>query len=219
MNQNRVRITSEVLRETTDASNERNIYLHPNWLARDIFWQRLERLFGMLARHTLPQDKVLDAGGGSGVFLKALCGYYYHVEVVDLDADDAERVQRRLDLANVTIHKANIQEYIAPHPLDVIVFADVLEHFEDLRIPLEFLRRNLAPRRGKLFISVPTENLLYKLGRVLVRKQKPADHFHSSQTIIRFLEGQGYKLLARQWSPRYGIPIPLFDLVGFLAPE
>lgn len=219
MNPSRVRIPVKLLQEITDASNERNIYLHPNWLARDIFWQRLERLFEMLTRHTLPQDTILDAGGGSGVFLKALCGYYNHVQVVDLDADDAERVQHRLGLANVTIHKTNIQEYNATHSLDVIVFADVLEHFKDLRIPLEFLRRNLSPGRGKLFISVPTENYLYELGRVLVRKQKPADHFHSSETIIRFLESQGYKLFERQWSPRYGIPIPLFDLVGFHAPE
>jgi len=50
-----IRITPEVLKKITNQNNERNMYVHPNFLARDMFWQRLEFITRLLKDYTKTQ--------------------------------------------------------------------------------------------------------------------------------------------------------------------
>lgn len=212
----KTRIDMEILREVTNLEQERNIYIHPNALARDIFWQRLEWLYRYLLDFTSPADRLLDLGGGSGAFLQALSGYFHKVDLLDLDPSDARAIIDRLSLANVEVFSGDMTTFRPDHRYDVIIMADVLEHFEDTEVPLQCVKRLFSVEGGTLIVSLPTENWLYLLGRLVVRKQKPVDHYHSSREVLDFLQEHELRLVARRYSPQYcGIRLPLFDIAVF----
>lgn len=207
-----VRLDLETVCALTDVTKERNIYAHPNPIARDIFWQRLECLFAYLRKYTDKNCRIIDVGGGSGVFLKGLAQYFERVDMIDMDACEAKFLKEHYRLDNVNIHEMNLSEFQTDTLYEAVIFADVLEHFEDLSFPLQWVRANLDIH-GLLFISLPTENFLYDLGRKIVRKAKPADHYHSSRTVVGFLEENGFEIVADSFAPVYLIPIPLFQIV------
>jgi len=71
---------------------------------------------------------------------------------------------------------------------DVVVVADVLEHFENLNLPIPVLKTALSDG-GILVTSLPTENFLYHALRWLFRIEKPVDHYHRAYEVERHLHG------------------------------
>ena len=61
---------------------------------------------------------------------------------------------------------AEAEQVIGAGTVDVILAAEVLEHIEPLGPTLESFRRWLKPS-GRLLVSLPTENALYRFGRRL----------------------------------------------------
>lgn len=208
------RIAFQTLLEITNPAQERNIYVHPNALAREIFWQRIDRVVGLVRENTKPSQIALDFGGGSGVMAKALSPHLKEIHIVDLDPNDARSIKDRFALENVRIFQEDIDSFSPPAQYDLVVAADVLEHFRDLSVPVRALRRVLKPN-GLLIISVPTENWLYLLGRKLVRKQKPADHYHAARTIVNYLITMGFQRIKAMSAPQFGIRLPLFTVAIF----
>jgi len=209
-----IRINKDILLELTDSAKERNIYTHPLWLARDIFWQRLEYAFGYLQKYTKPNDRALDFGGGSGVFCKTLSSYYSEVSIIDLDTEDARNILSYFGINNVKLINEDINKYQLDNKYDVIIATDVLEHFYDLQVPMDFLKSCLN-KDGFLLVTLPTENWVYELGRKIVNKQKPADHYHSSNSVIDFIIQSGFKKIDEMFVPKYILPIPLFEVSIF----
>lgn len=210
-----IRDNRQTMRKITEETAERNIYCHPNPIARDIFWQRLELLAKGIQENSSDKNNVLDFGGGSGAFLKGLSSLFKTVEVIDLDPADAQKMRDYHKLNNVIIHKEDIQKWKPKQPFNAVVATDVLEHFQNLDVPINQIKNFLDPN-GILCISVPTENWIYLLGRKLINKKKPADHYHNSQTILQKLEKEGFHPIWKNQAPQYaGIQIPLFDLAIF----
>ena len=206
-----IRIPLELLKEITNTAQERNIYAHPNPLARDIFWQRLEKLYKLIQRYAKRNYQVLDLGGGSGMFTKALSSFFQTADIIDMDNNDARKIIDYFKIKNANLFDGDINEIKLERRYQAIIAADVLEHFYNLDEPLTFLRAHLE-KDGLLFISVPTENWLYIIGRILIGKKKPDTHYHSSKTIINFLVQNGFKILKKTSSPAYIINIPLFEI-------
>lgn len=210
-----IRESRKVMLQLTEAGAERNIYVHPNPIGRDIFWQRLEILADGLKKHSQGKDNVIDFGGGSGGFLRGLCGIFRKVEVIDLDPEDARRVKEHYKLDNAVITTGNIDEWKPAEPRQVVIATDVLEHFKDMDHPIKRIRTYLAPK-GLLAISVPTENWIYRFGRILINKTKPADHYHAGGDIVKRVQELGFKLVWKADAPQYGgFSIPLFHLAIF----
>jgi 2-polyprenyl-3-methyl-5-hydroxy-6-metoxy-1,4-benzoquinol methylase len=136
-----MKIDKNLLLKLTDSTKERNIYTHKFFLARDIFWQRLEYAFKFLTKYTSKDMKLLDFGGGSGVFMKTLASYYKDVSVIDLDIEDAINIAKYYNLQNVKLIQSDINQYITDFKYDVIVATDVLEHFQDLNQPINFIKK------------------------------------------------------------------------------
>lgn len=198
--------------EITDVDNERNVYTHRLALARAIFWSRLVNVYDLLESRHHRREKILDFGGGSGVFLKALCGYFEQVDMIDLDPSDARRIAARYGLDNVRIIEADVASRRIGRSYDVITALDVLEHFRDLAVPIAFIRRHLKPG-GHLIVSLPTENRLYELGRRVIRKTKPRDHFHASPDVIAALCRSGFRVRERRLVPGLAFfRLPLFEI-------
>ena len=211
-------IPPDVLGRITDPAHERNIYAHPNPLARWIFWQRLAVGLRTLQAHAPRDADVLDFGGGSGAFLPSLAAAFRHVAVLDRDLADARRVAAHYGLANVDLQEADVTTTPPARQYDVVTAMDVLEHFLEPDVPRRYLDACLKPG-GLLLVSLPTENWLYRLGRLVVRKQKPADHYHPAEALIRYYREAGYALLAHRYVPRLaGFALPLFSIALFRAP-
>ena len=66
------------------------------------------------------------------------------------------------------------KQEIIDHSVDVIVAGEVLEHNIPLLDTLQFMRSKISDQ-GKLLITVPTENVLYRLGRKIAGFKR---HFH-----------------------------------------
>lgn len=206
-----VRIDKNILLKLTDKDKERNIYTHPLFLARDIFWQRLEYAFKFLKKHTQKNIRVLDFGGGSGMFAKALSQHYDDLTIIDLDTTEAENIKAHFNLDNITIVNEDINHFSTDDTFDLIIATDVLEHFEDLNIPLAFFKKFLKDD-GLLLVTLPTENRLYEFGRVLINKTKPKDHYHMSKDVLTFLTSNHFTIIDKKFVPRYVVPIPLFEV-------
>jgi len=205
------RIPVEVMRRLT-SGHERNIYIHPNPLAREIFWQRIDALVRMIVKECTPRQRGLDFGGGSGALVRFWSEWGGEVDLLDLDAADARQLAEHYPAPTLHIIEADVADHQPDHPYDFIVAADVLEHFPDLSVPLGHMQRLLRPG-GCLLVSVPTENWLYELGRAVVGKRKPADHYHSSRQIITALEAAGLTVQASQYVPEFcGLRLPLFAI-------
>lgn len=214
-----IRIPRETMLTLTQEEQERNIYVHPHPVARDIFWQRLEILSEGLSQFTNAKQSVIDFGGGSGGFLRGLCNLYDNIEVIDLDPDDAQAIQAHYKLDNAKIIKADITQWMPEEPRDIVIATDVLEHFEDMDMPIKRIHEYLTPT-GMLAISVPSENWIYRLGRIVVRKTKPKDHYHAGADIIERIQELGFKLIWQENAPQYAKhSIPLFNLAIFQKEE
>lgn len=209
-----IKIPPADLVRLTDARHERNMYAHPNPVARGIFWQRLEVGYRLL--DDVPAaSKVLDFGGGSGAFLPALAQRFADVSVVDRDLNDARHVAAHYQLKNARLFEQDITNWDSTETYDLVVTMDVLEHFADKSVPRRFLDGRLKPG-GLLLVSLPTENWLYRLGRAILRKTKPTDHYHPAHELVQYYREAGYTLLAHRYVPRLGpLALPLFYIVLF----
>jgi 2-polyprenyl-3-methyl-5-hydroxy-6-metoxy-1,4-benzoquinol methylase len=159
-------------------------YSHRNPLVDLIFWQRLKISADQL--RSPEKLKVVDFGCGSGVMSQLLAQMGHEVIAVDLDFAPLEKVRRHVDFpANISFHNKDLAELDLPaSSVDAIVALDVLEHIHDFESYLALFLRILKPG-GRIIVSGPTENWLYKLGRKLAGKQFSGDYHHTNIAAIR----------------------------------
>jgi predicted TPR repeat methyltransferase len=171
---------------------------------------RLRLIFRLMHRSNPNASSCLDFGGGGGVFLPTLCRAFETVVCIDLETSEASEVRKEFQLDNLRLVRDNIATAELPEaPFDVIVAADVLEHFPDLSLPVAALKRWIA-RDGTLYTSLPTENVIYVGLRRVFGITKPADHYHSGGQVESFLEQHGFARIARLHVPLYWGLFPLF---------
>ena len=139
-------------------------YLHRNPLVRWLFWKRLDAVADFLSRRGARYASGLDFGCGLGVDLPTLSAMTDLVYATDLVPAPGRHVVQRLALGNVTFVEADRLSSLPP--LDYIVSTDVLEHVQDLEGVVRGFGEALKPG-GTLVVSGPTENALYRIGRML----------------------------------------------------
>jgi 2-polyprenyl-3-methyl-5-hydroxy-6-metoxy-1,4-benzoquinol methylase len=167
------RIAEIALAWARDALDEQAVpaYTRGNALSRRLFWKRLA-----IVAKALPADgggTCLDFGCGSGVMLPLLQRRFDRVVGVDIMPDFARTFVQRMNdprrppRAAASIHGSLDDAGLAAGSVDVILALDVLEHVDNLD---EWVRRlaGLLKPGGRLIVSGPTENLLYRLGRRVV---------------------------------------------------
>ena len=171
-------------------------YLHRNPLLRWMAWRRLEVIATHIRGDAMQRggafDRILDFGCGSGVLLDELSRIATRVDGVDIVLDPARLLKNEWQLDKVTLMEPDAaRDVTPPGSVDAIVAAEVLEHIDPLDDTLAFFRRVLA-RDGLLYVSVPTENALYKLGRRIAGFD---DHYHESDaaTIHRQILQAGFR--------------------------
>lgn len=185
-------------------------YSHKNPLINWLFWQRLRKVMDYIERDA-PYEQVLDFGCGSGVMLPCLCGISNRVTAMDIDLLPFRQVNRqRAFPANLQVHDAR-EVTLADLPqasFDLIIATDVLEHVDDLPGTLNGMKALLKPN-GKIIISGPTENILYKIGRKLAGPEYSGDYHERGILEVRDLLGTQMQVI--QIATLYR-PVPLFEV-------
>ena len=126
---------------------------------------------------------------------------------LDLVIDEAQKVVNMYRLPNVEIVQGDALKTNFPNNyFDVIVAADVLEHFHELQPPVNVIYQWLKPG-GSFFISGPSENWLYRFGRQVFRIKKPEDHYHSVKEIQDIVTNyfKIYKKIFLPWNSNFSL--------------
>ena len=149
-------------------------YLHGNPLIRRLMWRRLDCIAEFL--RTGNCASVLEFGCGIGVFLPTLCKLSRTVYAIDLVSAYARALA-----ANYGLDVTFVEDLrdVPAQSLDVIIAADVLEHIEDVPSCLAAFREKLSDG-GRLIVSGPTENIVYKIGREIAGFGKKGDYHKSN---------------------------------------
>jgi 2-polyprenyl-3-methyl-5-hydroxy-6-metoxy-1,4-benzoquinol methylase len=194
-----VRVNREVIKEVVStefpeiSSSVRDemaipTYLHSNPLIRWLFWKRHDVIAEFATIDS--EDTVLDFGCGVGAFLPTLCHLAGKVYATDLFPHYAKMLTQQLGL------KVEFIKTLSALPntsLDVIIAADVLEHLQDATELLGIFAAKLRPK-GRLVISGPTENSMYKLGRRIAGFGQKGDYHHTNiYELTALIETNGYQ--------------------------
>jgi SAM-dependent methyltransferase len=172
------------------------IRCHPWWRAR------AQLTLGLLARlNVRPPARVIDAGCGWGVTLRALEDRGYEAIGLDisrrmLDRLMAERPGRRLVLADLESPLASRAE-----AADAVLALDVIEHLDDDR---EALRRLacLARPGAPVVVSVPALPEMYTEFDAIQGHRRR----YLPQTLRDAFEGSGLRLERLFWWGRWLLP-------------
>lgn len=170
-----------------DVLETKTIYKNPRSLTGRLFWSRLTTTIKFVENYHLT-GSVLELGCGSGLLLPSLSSHFEKVVGVDLNIGDAELVKNEMSLNNIELVNNNILDYKHSSDFDLIIANDVLEHIYDLKTVIEHLH-SLLFEDGHILFTVPTENWLYQLSRLILRVKKPEDHYHTAQEIIDIANG------------------------------
>ena len=192
-------------------------YHSKNFLLRNLFLKRLKIAFQLAKPELKPELNVVDLGCGQGLFLKIVEEEFKNIKTFGIDTEPSVLGTKKFLRANIKI--ADLRKTGFPNSFfDVVFCLDTLEHFKDLEMPVKEIKRIL--KQGSLLVvSLPTENLFYKIGRLLVKgtisKQKGpsiGSHFHGAKLIEKFLFSKGFKPIKNINLPKI---LPLFHIVSF----
>jgi SAM-dependent methyltransferase len=172
-----------------DASNLSiwNLYFHPNPLLRWMFWERL----GAVMKHCreLACQSVLDVGCGGGELLLSLSKAFPRVVGLDIQIKNARALANYYRWHNVDLWEGDFLDLPCKEEyFDLVIGCDVLEHQEKLSPFVEKVVSVLKPG-GSIIATVPNENFIYRLGRMLSGTCSTADHYNRPEVIFHELKG------------------------------
>lgn len=177
-------------------------YLSSLPLIRYLWWRRLEVMLSkvIIKKH----HYVLDLGSGEGVFLPSIYSLTNNLYASDIDVSIVSRLCKYLNLQKVKIIEDDILHTCLPlGKFDFIFASSVFEHINDLGI----LFRNISlllKENGKLVFSIPSENALYKIGRIITfynRFSNDVHTHHNNSEIILKKSNEYFDLEDKTYTP------------------
>jgi len=187
-------------------------YLHANPLIRWLMWRRYEVIAALAAFDR--SMTVLEFGCGVGLFLPTMARECARVYAVDLFPQFAEQLAARLGLSIAFV--AAVEE-IPDASLDRIIAADVLEHLEEPAAYFDLFVRKLKPG-GELVVSGPSENLVYRIGRLVAGFGDKGDYHHTNiDRLAEDIARAGFAPVACVPLPFRFLPV-LFKVCSFKGP-
>ena len=146
---------------------------------------------------------MIDLGCGNGNLLKILESNFKNLNTYGVDILPEVLKIKEFVRAEVKICDLRMLNF-PDNFFDVIFCLDTLEHFKSLTEPLAEIKRILK-KDGLFIVSGPTESLLYKTGRFLIKgtfsmEKGPCagTHFHNTKEIEKFILNNNFKLLKRK---------------------
>ena len=184
-------------------------YVGGNYFSRKAFISRLKYVRRRIHENWQSGRLCIDFGCGSGIMLPCLSERFESVYGIDPDLEFADRFLNELIKSNLVetgriALKNSLKQLEVPQSgVDCILALDVLEHLNDPAETIEELVGLLNPK-GKLFVSGPTENWLYRLGRKIVGFR--GDYHRWNIYDIQRLVAKRFNINATTIRPR-GLPL------------
>lgn len=193
-------------------------YLHRNPAMRWMAWRRLELVARFLRETQIPAvdspgQTIMDFGCGTGVLFDEASQIADKVYGVDIVLEPARMLVDEWGLDKVTVlDTEQAKSQLPTQSVDTIIAAEVLEHIDPLDDTLAFFR-NLIKPGGNLLVSLPTENLLYRLGRRLAGFE---GHYHQSNaaSIHQQIQAAGFQQTRIAKIPAPG-PLAIYWVVAY----
>lgn len=151
-------------------------FFHKNLLVRWITHSRIRKALRLL--DFKEGMRILDFGCGPGILFLQLpqgAGEYFGVDIHLWPADKVFTHHNREDVQLILAD--NWLEIVADNSLDYIIATEVLEHIEDIGPLINNFDRKLK-LGGRIVITLPTENMIYKLGRKIAGF---SGHYHQKE--------------------------------------
>jgi 2-polyprenyl-3-methyl-5-hydroxy-6-metoxy-1,4-benzoquinol methylase len=155
-------------------------YFSRNFLLRYIFWKRVKIVLDITKKMS-DHRQVLDFGTGWGVLLPALSKTFNNVYAIDIDKrslDLADQIRQFSNCKNICLQQVSPNKELAVfanNSFSCIISTDVLEHVPSyLDILTAF--NNLLTSEGRLIVSVPTENLTYRIAKKIMNHPETNDN-------------------------------------------
>ena len=161
-----------------------------------IYKQNLEIAIKLTSPHN---KKVLDIGFGFGVLFPYLSKFNAQSYGIDIHSKQAEVAKEILTMekieASILVGNAHDMPF-KDSTFECVYMLNALEHIKDINSVLEEIKRILVPT-GDYVVAVPTENFIYKVGRMILKWKKPRDHYHTAHEIEQNLQ-QHFQVLNRK---------------------
>lgn len=155
---------------------------YKKFLLGDIHKQNLE----LAIKLTQPHSKVvLDVGCGSGVFLSYLVSYTEKCYGIEINNGWSTRAKHTFDSLGIkpNLITGDIRKAPFGNSLFEVIYAlNTIEHVKEIDVALTEIKRILK-LGGYFVVAAPTENVMYRLGRMLIGFKKPKDHYHTAKEI------------------------------------
>ncbi len=163
------------------------------WLYYRKWRSRCHQVWAVRGR--LAEDRILDIGCSSGLFLQALSYYAptWKTHGVEVDPDMAALGQQ----SGLAVMTGDVAQAAYPDDyFDVITLWDVFEHLHDPKQNLVEIARILKPS-GHLFISVPNLNSLdaWLFQQYWIGYDTPRHlYIYNAETLRRYLTSTGFNI-------------------------
>jgi len=129
-------------------------------------------------------EVVLDAGCGSGRFIRLLSPFVKEMHGIDISGE-ALKIAKNFKIKNAIIKKGSILKIpYRDNFFDKVICIDVIEHVKDDKKALEEMKR-VVKRNGEVIVYFCHGNLNPKIGHV---------HSYNIQTIQKLIRKVGFKI-------------------------
>lgn len=183
-----------------------------------MYFGRIKNIITTIAGFNRDFSRVLDIGGGLGLFSMNFKLNFPTSKVIILDKSKHEGIKEILTKFPTLKITDYVQEDIQnktsfeKSSLDLIFALDILEHVENPSIAIDEILRILK-ENGLLFISVPTESVLLKLVRRLIGTIKNIQvnpHWlgmvSSEKEFFKILQQKNIKIILKRKYPFQFLP-------------
>jgi len=183
-----------------------------------MYFGRIKNIITTIAGFNRDFSRVLDIGGGLGLFSMNFKLNFPTSKVIILDKSKHEGIKEILTKFPTLKITDYVQEDIQnktsfeKSSLDLIFALDILEHVENPSIAIDEILRILK-EDGLLFISVPTESVLLKLVRRLIGTIKNIQvnpHWlgmvSSEKEFFKILQQKNIKIILKRKYPFQFLP-------------
>jgi 2-polyprenyl-3-methyl-5-hydroxy-6-metoxy-1,4-benzoquinol methylase len=186
-------------------------YAHKNPIIDFIFWKRIDIAVKEVIANANSNKNILDFGCGTGLLSYHLAKEGFNVTSIDLDLDPKKKLEAYIEFPkNINFLEGDILSLKFNKKFDAIVALDVLEHIPLSDLPT-FLKRfdELLLPQGKIIVSGPTENVLYKIGRLFAGADFTGSYHETNIDLIKKEFGNFFKVKTLQ---RLYFPFTLFEI-------
>lgn len=165
-------------------------YYSSNPILRHIFRKRLA--IAMKMAHLQESDILLDIGTGPGLLMLGASNQVNVALGLDIHQmlPSVKQMLNSLGVKNYGLIRADANDMPIKNESISMVFAlDVLEHIPTAAMAIQEINRILK-EDGRAVISIPTETLFYRLGRLVFKLAKgpcAGEHFHDFHSINSML--------------------------------